>query len=74
MNNVAIILDDQSKLEEVAATQKDVLKKSTRISRREYSETVTAMGDLANTVGNWGKLKEEHSHAQEIGQARDSFR
>nr|CEG03181.1 unnamed protein product [Fusarium pseudograminearum CS3487] len=58
MNNLAITLGDQGKLDEAVSIMKEVLEKMQQILGDEHPATITAMNNLAITLGDQGKLDE----------------
>ncbi|CAG2008871.1 unnamed protein product [Fusarium graminearum] len=58
MNNLAITLGDQGKLDEAASMEKEVLEKRQRILGDEHPDTIRAMNNLAAMLRDQGKLDE----------------
>ena len=70
MNNLAITLSHQGKLEETGVMMKEILEKSRHILGEDHPTTITAMNNLASTYRNQRRWQEAETLQVRVMEAR----
>jgi tetratricopeptide (TPR) repeat protein len=66
MSNLALVLSDQGKYEEVEQMHREVLAVMERVSGKEHPDTLTSMNNLAAVLGNQAKYEEAEQMHREV--------
>jgi hypothetical protein len=64
MNNLVLVLSDQSKYEQAKEMQRQVLELTARVLGKEHPHTLTSMSNLAGVLRDQGRYRQAEENPQ----------